>query len=439
MNDSALRIEADWESLTSGSPEERAAFASIAVLVGDRSLTEAEDYFAKRVRSHVYLSGYHLAEWLAWNWWRLRWEPRRPKMSLDWQQAHNLASIGAGYVWPNITISSDGQRVALHARPTVPSKSEPVRYIAQHDFIVPAGQLETAIDQFVAQVLEKLQAENLLESNLARLWSELLVERSDAVRSRFRKLEALLGYDAGEADVGTVSALLEDSKQLSEEGVGELALETPVGATPLNYADLARIAEANGIPASRDFISLANKSMQALPSNTAAWKRGVAAAIELRKQERLGELAISDRKLEKMAGIWEGAVRDENHSKEASFLLTSANRDSNLVLGTRYPTGRRFAVARLIGDRVASGPAAQNFRPITKSYSYRQQLQRAFAGEFLCPFDALMDQMRGNFDDDAIVDAASNFDVSERTVTTMLVNHGKIDRGTLEFQEANAA
>ena len=36
-------------------------------------MTEAEDAFVKRVRKEVYLSAYRLAEWLAWNWWRLRW------------------------------------------------------------------------------------------------------------------------------------------------------------------------------------------------------------------------------------------------------------------------------------------------------------------------------------------------------------------------------
>ncbi|MGI5864519.1 MAG: hypothetical protein ACOX6T_21055 [Myxococcales bacterium] len=92
----SLAIDAQWERLNSGSPEERATFAAIGIFVDGLSLTEAEDYFVKRVRRSVHLSAYRLAEWLAWNWWWLRWEPRGAKRS-DWAFAHRLSTIGGGY------------------------------------------------------------------------------------------------------------------------------------------------------------------------------------------------------------------------------------------------------------------------------------------------------------------------------------------------------
>ena len=112
----SLWIDATWERLDAGCPEERACFAAIGIWCYDRWLTEAEDAFVKIVRQKVHLSGYLLSEWLAWNWWRLRWEPRRK--STDWSMAHHMTTIGGGYVWPNITITSDGERVVIQAEPT---------------------------------------------------------------------------------------------------------------------------------------------------------------------------------------------------------------------------------------------------------------------------------------------------------------------------------
>ncbi len=61
----------------------------------------------------------------------------------------------------------------------------------------------------------------------------------------------------------------------------------------------------------------------------------------------------------------------------------------------------------------------------------RQKLQRAFAGEFLCPFAKLSEVLDGDFSDDAIQDAARDFNVSVLTVQTLLANHGLIGRETL--------
>src|SRR6266849_10117859 len=120
---SELSITADPERLDEGPPEERACFAAIGIRYAHLWLTEGYDGFVKKVRSAPLLSGYHLAEWMAWNWWRLRWEPR--SNAPDWNFAHRLTTIGEGYVWPNITIFSDGKRVALIARPTRERPSTP--------------------------------------------------------------------------------------------------------------------------------------------------------------------------------------------------------------------------------------------------------------------------------------------------------------------------
>jgi Zn-dependent peptidase ImmA (M78 family) len=67
-----------------------------------------------------------------------------------------------------------------------------------------------------------------------------------------------------------------------------------------------------------------------------------------------------------------------------------------------------------------------------RTFTYRQKLQRAFAGEFLCPFEALEKTLDGDTSDDAIHEAAQHFNVADITVRTLLVNHRVIDRDSLD-------
>ena len=57
----------------------------------------------------------------------------------------------------------------------------------------------------------------------------------------------------------------------------------------------------------------------------------------------------------------------------------------------------------------------------------RQKRQRSFAAEFLCPIDALVAFLNGNYSESAQEEAAENFQVSEKTVETLLINHGYVD------------
>ena len=73
-------------------PEEVAALGLLEIRAGDRLLTAGTDVSGDTpvYRPGPYVSGYHLAEWLVWNWWRLRWEP-----PITWQ--NGWFGTGGGY------------------------------------------------------------------------------------------------------------------------------------------------------------------------------------------------------------------------------------------------------------------------------------------------------------------------------------------------------
>ena len=143
-------IVANWEALDEGSDEERSCFAALGINAHGHWLTEGHDALANRLRQAPLLSAYHLAEWLTWNWWRLRWEPRAS--SDDWVFAHKTSNIGGGYIWPNIIIFSDGERTALIAKATQERPETPFRYISNFAAVIPSIEFENGVDNFILQV-----------------------------------------------------------------------------------------------------------------------------------------------------------------------------------------------------------------------------------------------------------------------------------------------
>ena len=161
-------------------------------------VTEIEDWRARSVRKTVRASAYVLASWLAANWWRLRWEPRTTvcSPSLEWELSHELSASGGGYVWPPVTLSSDGYHVLVQCRGQEKSADEslsPIRYLNSFDASVEVSSFETGVSNFVEKVLARLDATGIRQSVLHELWSEICTERKRKPLESRRKLEAMLG------------------------------------------------------------------------------------------------------------------------------------------------------------------------------------------------------------------------------------------------------
>src|SRR5208282_4544143 len=140
------------------------------------------------LRAGPLVSGYHAGEWFAWNWWRLCYEPR--SATPDWWRAHTMAAIGEGFVWPNLTIYSDGVRTVLISKPSIRADAKPFRYVGTVPVVVPSTQFEQAVDAFLPRLLSRLDEQLVVDTNLHRVWSDVLAERSDPNLAKRRRLEA---------------------------------------------------------------------------------------------------------------------------------------------------------------------------------------------------------------------------------------------------------
>ena len=439
-----LTISLSTEELASGSSEEKATFGLFSVTANERLLTAGQDSDSDELRHGPYVAGYPLAEWFAWNWWRLRWELGRPSgrdAGRRWDFAHRMATVGEGYAWPNITIFSDGLQSFLEAEPSRSPGTVLFRYIgAQRREAVSAEELESAVDGFVENVLARLGERGILGTNLHRLWNDLAVEREDPEVTRFRRLEAQLGYDPDDVDEEALNDHLRDAVKLGEEALGEIAGDAALRGNQhdrmLFASEISDIALRSGFDGNmNDAVRLADETVLPQPSAVRAWRVGESAARGLRDQLDLNGQPVSNLKLSEFAGTTAGVISDAHRRSDAiSFLLDRQSGPARVVLRSKWETGRRFELARLLGDRVAGRHmryAGERLLPATRTYSYRQKMQRAFAAEFLGPFAEVDEMLNGDYSEEAQNGVAEYFSVSPMTIRTQLVN-----RGCIELEDA---
>ena len=389
----SLKIEAAWEPLDEGEDEDRNCFAAVGIEAHGFWLTEGRDALANRLRQAPMLSSYHLAEWFAWNWWRLRWEPRASVLSHDWKFAHKMSNIGGGYIWPNITIFSDGEHTALMSRATSERGETPFRYLSNRTAVVPSTDFEAEVDAFVEQVIERLSVFNIEGSNLERLWSDVTIERNTPDFARTRKLEALMGKPPGGLEEGVIRAVVSDMDRVGESAMGEIAAHyggsqaSEVLAMSL-LLDLAstkgfNVQPANMVRLGVDFAEQNQRS--AMP----AWQFGTNVARALRGQERLADAPIGSSQLAELLAVDRQAIDDPHDVPlDVSFLVDQAESGGRVVVRSKWPTGRRFELARLLGEGLMN--VDQRLLSATRANTYRQKAQRAFAAEFLSPFSAVL-------------------------------------------------
>lgn len=426
----ALRIELVPERLDEGAPEERTTFGHFTVSASGRFLTEGFDCYLNGYRTGPLVAGNHVAEWFAWNWWRLRWEPR--STACDWIAAHSMASIGESYVWPNITMFSDGLRTALVSRPSSRPDAKPFRYLGSFPIVVPSAHFESAVDAFQAQILGRLRSDGLLETNLDRLWADILAERADPDIAKRRRLEALLGRDPDSIEDDVIDGLLADAERLGEQALDEVAanvgLAKPGQAVPMTAADFEALARAHGHDASpRNAVTLGPGTRLPGGADVPAWSVGVAAAQALRDEQSLGVQPIGDGRLADMGGTVAQTLLDlDAGGADFSFALDGTVQASRIVLRSRWQTGRRFDLARLIGDRLIARNGS--LHPATRSDTYRQKAQRAFAAELLSPFEAVDDMLAGDYSEERCNEVAEHFAVSPMTIEALLMNNGRTER-----------
>lgn len=437
-----FRIDFDWLDFGHGNELDRAFSASIGIAVGDAYLTRIEDLVSKTVRNQVRGCAWQLGVWFAANWWRLRWEPepQSSKRDVDWLMAHNMASVGGGFVWPSALFACDGESVEISLQASARGVSfEPIRYINTLSESIPANEFEQQVDLYIEGLLGRIDALQISDRRLSMLWAEVLQERNCDKTSEWRKLEAMAGYDPDSAPEEMMDLLIENQNHL-----GLSALEELTAAARHYTVDAVQQVQKlinNNQNSKPDGFRVNIPELKCDPTNNTPgqkpWERADILAAQAREQWALGNGPISNDVLMDLLQANESASFTETVVPAISPLAVRSKNDNTYdIYFNRKPlTTRRFAIGRLIGDHLCF-TNSDLFRPATRSETARQKFQRAFSQSFLCPIESLLDYLnKDNPNEYDISKTAEYFDVSPLMVKMTLVNKGYLSRNALAWDD----
>ena len=427
----SLTINCEWFGEV-GDAAESAAFAEVSIDIGGNRATEVYDTFAKTVRPSVRLSAFELAQWFAFNWWRLLWEPESDGYS--WDASHKVGNAGGGFVWPNLSFSSDWQSVLISARPTVPCDAEPIRYLNRFDESAPIADFKRGVGDFIDRTIARLSSAGSAESELSVLWDEVNAERRDAETANRRIIEACMGYDPDEAPDSLLDFVVEQTSAYGEGAIREVAAEHK--GESVSYVNLVHeSAIISGMVASApNLADIRNSLASASAGSDIPWIQAESTARAAR--EIWGAPApISDRALCDIMGVSQSAFLTVPDS--AGMALIAGVRDGGasdgfrVSLTAKHPHSRRFGLARLLADHIIADDG-DALLPATRRKTVRQKFQRAFAREFLCPFDDLRELLDSDSpSEETIQNASEHFNVSPLMIHAALVDKGVLGRESL--------
>jgi hypothetical protein len=428
----SFTIDYAWLPREYGDAVERVTLAELAISCKGFCATTLEDVLAKTVRSSARLSAIRLAEWFAANWWRLLWEPSAN--TLSWKLSHKVGNAGGGYVWPDLSFSSDWESIHISSRRTEGWEGEPLRYLNDFDARISAGEFERGVENFVNGTIARLSSTLGKPTELSELWELLQSERQDPVLSDSRKLEALMGYDPDEAPDGLIDRLQAARDSYGRDAVQEIAAVSKSQTLFHIEKLLNNAAGGDAVVRLSNFDTVQQRIATQFDNLDVPWRRARRVAKSARDSWGLNG-RVDTRTLSEIFSIPEAAISQRSTSTTSPLTAGVRNDDVaghfRFLSNRRHPTARRFALARLVADHLTI-PDDERLLPATDSKTGRQKFQRAFAQEFLCPFDDLMSHFDGDAPiDDAIDESAEYFDVSPRLVETALVNNGVLDREML--------
>jgi len=437
----ALNIDFKWLSYAQSSPFDRAFAAEIGLALGDQWMTELEELESRTTMTHVRACAHTLAVWLGANWWRLRWEPepRDARNDADWRIAHSVASAGGGFAWPNVIFASDGESLAVASIPRLkPEAFEPLRYLNPVLGRITAAEFETKVDTFMEAMVSRHHAMGIEDTTLPVLWAEVKEERADPAAARWRKLEALCGYDPDEAPAEIIETLAEDTSKLGHHALEEVAAHGRHQTAEV-LQSIQELANVKGQPRAGVFRCKPQvlKKRPHYKAGLRPWERATLLAQAARAEWDLGKEPITNKRLADL--LQTGVTAFKDYAEKAATPMPLAMRHSDgekadIYVGSSWGTTRRFAAGRLLGHWLETEGRTDRLIPATDAKTTQQQFQRAFAQEFLCPFDALRDRLQTEYPtEEQLKDAEEYFGVSPRLVRTTLVNKGELDREALDW------
>ncbi|MEZ6113373.1 MAG: hypothetical protein R3C99_20525 [Pirellulaceae bacterium] len=423
-----LRFEYEWvDPGAARGAELRATWASFALFVADKTATECFDLSCRSVRDRVFIALYPLAEWFADHWWFIRAENESvnsPRAG-TFERRHNIRWAREGFVLPAVSFASLGEHLTVQWQPSdFPDAS--IRFISWGSELIPARQALESIRQFVNAVVMRLDASGITGTTLHDQW--VAIASATAEEQRFCEASARLGVDPYSVDDEFESALMDAASRVRHDLLSDFlsvanAPTLRAQAEEFQAATEAIAEDQDSFDPLEGLRSVAPQ-VQSFPN---PWESGYRFAQQLRqalhvspwKSRSLDDLAQHlrvenlERCLINEPLPWPAidALVGSNIRQAPKFAIAKPRADS-----------RQYAFCRALFEHLTL--PRERFAMVNRLRTERQQMNRAFAAEFLAPWEMLQrDISASTIGEEEVSELAAEYGVSEFVIRHQLENH----------------
>lgn len=404
----SLRFDWEWESAPEvRTPELRATWSSLQIDLGDITATLVEDRDRKRgIRRRINVPTYPLAEFIAYNWWRIV----SPTPSNA--RAFRFADAGDGFPWPDLKLSTGaGFMVAQLDR--LDCEPMAVRFLSSGESLLVPDDAERELRRFVEDTIQQLQATGVEGTPLQEEWAA--VSSADDEVADFCQVASSLGFDPYDMDPRDVITV----EELGGDGI-DAGLLAQFGATigPDGVREgrrwlLAALHEVD--PGSAPHVALPFEPLR-FDSWQRPWEAGYTRARRARAALGLG---LGDQVDVDLLALMTDV---EAPSPHGMYGMSQSDDDgTGVALASGLSdTARRFAVARALGHQTfdRSGRAVL----LSDSVDYSAKVERAFAAEFLAPAEGIRAEVGRAPSEALVVNAAARYRVNPLVVAHQIEN-----------------
>ena len=429
-----LVVELDWlDGEGIQGPELAATFARVQIRVGDSILTRAFDHETNAVRDFLLVPLYPLAEWLASNWWTLRYESesRAARGRHGFHGRHCLRAEREGYTLPNLEVVSWGDRTRIVSTTNpMPTPNSELVHVQQTAKWVSAHELFETFTELVNQVLRRLASLGVAGTALEEEWAA--VRSADDEESSFCRAAARLGWDPYAIDDqrrDQVLVLAERLGRLFDEAAPVL---DPNDLEAGSLAIIETLEEARGNALPVRCLGALSKEVGGPEPDADLNPERAGGALAKRLRQALGAPAVPLRTLEDVARtldedpeVLEVVLRPADCLAKLPFVagVVTATEDGFPGLAFRESSARglRLSLCRALAE-VVSAPGTNAL--VTTAMTDRQERSHAFAAELLAPASWLAEKISGPAADHRTVEKlAAQLDVTPRVVADQIVAH----------------
>ena len=428
-----MRFEVDWQADdANAAAEERATVADLRIFVGEDNVCAYEQprrrgkghpNADRRTNvqhvDHVTISVYPLAEEIALNWWRLFGSRDGELRLLDGR---------GGYALPDVRLAFDGAGLAVRCLPAVYENPD-VRFTHRGDSRVTRAQAESALTDFLQDVVARLTAAEVQDSGLQLRWRRVLASRQDAEESAFCEAAGALGLDPyhiadADADLIVDAGALFSGDPLAEllSGLSEPGNRVSGVLSWLHEAE-GRPEKLSQLPGLHD-LRETMADVRQFGQDEWPWAAGYRCARAVRRRLDIdwGERFDVSGLAERLEGP---RFADAASVSGVRAIVETRAETTHVHLPTvkRYgEASRLFAFCRALGDAVANPPAERSVVNNLHNAT-RQATGRAFAAEFLTPIDEVLSMQD---DGKNLHEIAEDFGVAKPVVERQLQNRQRI-------------